>query len=362
MNWDDRNQNGGPWSSKSPETGGGSGLSRFFRRIFENPENPLGWSVFMFRFAGITVRAHLIMIIFISVMLLRTILESSAWWYMAIFQIVAIFGLVTIHEFGHCFAARWSGGAANRIVLLPWGGLALTMPADGWRAHFITTVGGPLVHLLIFPLTTLALLGTGHADAILFNPFDFNPTLSGLPGGVSLYSTAILFLWYVHAINIILFGFNVFFPMFPMDGGRMVQELLWAKLGYRRSMEVAILIGFFGAMVLAGIGLVIEQTMLVIIAIFGALFCWQERQRIRAGAFQEADEYGLWASLKTEDRGAHAPSEREVRKARKKEERETLSQEELDRILAKIATDGMGSLTRREKRILEGETKKRRGE
>ena len=42
--------------------------------------------------------------------------------------------------------------------------------------------------------------------------------------------------------------FNVI-PAYPMDGGRMLQELLWLSVGYARSLRIA---GAVGAIVGAG--------------------------------------------------------------------------------------------------------------
>ena len=39
-----------------------------------------------------------------------------------------VFFSVLLHEFGHCFAARWVGGDANDILMHPLGGLAMASP------------------------------------------------------------------------------------------------------------------------------------------------------------------------------------------------------------------------------------------
>ncbi|MCA9310736.1 MAG: hypothetical protein KDA21_05990 [Phycisphaerales bacterium] len=357
MSWEDRYKEGGAWHDNTAS--GWAGRSgRFFRWLFDNPENPLGWSVFLFRFRGITVRLHLITILFMAVLLIRSISTGAAGvGYMAI-AVGSLFLLVLLHEFGHCFACRWSGGDANRVVMLPWGGLALTRPADGWRAHLVTTVGGPAVNVLIFPLTTMLLVLLGEQDVILFNLLSPSTAAGQVYGSMLVVRQAVFWL---HAVNLYLLLFNLALVMYPFDGGRIVQELLWARLGYRRSMEIAVLVGFGGALVLGAIGLATDAANLVIIAVFGALACWQERQRVRAGAIPDADEYGLWRSVEADEAPGPAETARLIRKQEKAAEQERAQHAEVDRILAKIAAEGMGSLTRREKRILEGETKKRRG-
>ena len=58
-----------------------------------------------------------------------------------------LFGIVLLHEFGHCFAARWTGGDAQEIMMTPLGGLAMTMSRNHWWSRFVTVAGGPLVNV-----------------------------------------------------------------------------------------------------------------------------------------------------------------------------------------------------------------------
>ena len=357
MSWEDRYKEGGPWRD-GDRTGWGGRFGRFFRWLFENPENPLGWSIFILRFKGIAVRLHLITLLFMGVLLIRSISSDALGLGYTALAVGALFLLILLHEFGHCFACRWSGGDADRIVMLPWGGLALTRPADGWKAHLITTIGGPAVNVLIFPLTTATLVLLGESDAIIFNLLQPGIAAGGVDGPYIAVQQAAFWL---HAINLYLLLFNLALVMYPFDGGRIVQELLWSRIGYKRSMEIAVLVGFGGALVLGALALVFEEVNLLIIAVFGAFACWQERQRIRIGAVTEVDEFGLWKGLEKDAApAATAVSARQQRQQDKALEAERLQSEEVDRILAKIAAEGMGSLTRREKRILEGETRKRR--
>ena len=43
-------------------------------------------------------------------------------------------------------------------------------------------------------------------------------------------------------LSYILLVVNLF-PIFPFDGGRVLQALLWPKKGYERSMEIATGVG-----------------------------------------------------------------------------------------------------------------------
>ena len=68
-----------------------------------------------------------------------------------------LFVSVLLHEFGHCFAARWIGGEADEILMTPLGGLALADAAAAAAGRaFVTVAGGPLVNVVICLVTGVA--------------------------------------------------------------------------------------------------------------------------------------------------------------------------------------------------------------
>ncbi len=342
-----------------------SPAGRFFSRIFDNVDNPLGWSIKMFTFRGITTRAH---VIFIAYLLLQVIAAIDPGFYGLAWMMMAMGGLfilVTLHEFGHCFACRYAGGDAEKIVLLPWGGLALCRPPHTWRANFITTAGGPLVNVVLAPVFALALvlLGKGWAIGAQFaDPFSPIAALgddrfAGSSNAMYWFAAAVFML---HTVNLILLAFNVLLPFFPLDGGRLVHALIWRKRGWKTAMEVATLIGFAGAGVLGLVGIVWGQTMLVVIAAFGAFACYQERRNAQAMAeiAGDADPF-LFRQSAEDDTG----SRRAIAASKaKQKEREQRAQEEqtIDTLLSKIAEHGMHSLSRKERATLDRLSKKRR--
>ena len=339
-------------------------VRRFFDRLFESVDNPLGWSMRMFRFRGIDARIHLATVIFILGYLISSISVDRAGLPFVAAAMAALFLIVLLHEFGHCFACRAVGGEADRIVMLPFGGLAFTRPPHDWRSHLITTLGGPGVNVALVPVTSLALFLAGAPRAILFNPLWPSGTYNLLSTGSNLTYYPLLALWSFHYINIVLLAFNVLLPFFPLDGGRIVQALIWRSKGYRKSMEAATLIGFAGAGLLAIVSIFFKEMLLLIIALFGFWSCWVERQRVRAdvelaevGAGPLASGLGvsLGESLDAPDRPAR-PSRAEV-KHQKQEEADAT---ELDRLLEKIGAQGMASLSRTERKALDRLSKKKR--
>ena len=67
-------------------------------------------------------------------------------------------------------------------------------------------------------------------------------TWSGGTAGRSLQPACLLtrLFW----VNYVLFLFNMVLVGFPMDGGRMLQSVLWPRLGYRQATLVAVFAGF----------------------------------------------------------------------------------------------------------------------
>src|SRR5690606_16659920 len=99
-------------------------------------------------------------------------------------------------------------------VMLPFGGLAFTMPPHDWRAHLITTVGGPAVNVAIMPITSLALIALGYGGSVVFNPFEIGDAMpKQAASNGALF--AVIALWQFHVVNILILGFNVLLPFFP---------------------------------------------------------------------------------------------------------------------------------------------------
>ncbi|MEM7621866.1 MAG: DUF6576 domain-containing protein [Planctomycetota bacterium] len=328
----------------------------FTSRVFGSGENPFRWAIPVYRLFGIDTKIHVFFVVYILVQLLATIpLGAAGVGYVALI-LGALFLLVLLHEYGHCFACRFVRGEADEIILWPLGGLAMCRPPHEWRAHLITTAGGPAVNaVLLLPLGAACWLATGTHEAAIFNPFEPSTAFAAVNTSSTALTWLLTALIALHFANAVLLAFNVLVPMYPMDGGRLLQAALWSKLGYHRSMDLTCLVGFGGAGVLAVIGLVFNQTMLLAIAAFGGITCWQARRQLSFGADAGQDAFAEAA------RQAEAIERRERAEARKRREAAILETEQIDRILEKIAKQGMGSLTKRERRMLDAASEKGRG-
>ncbi|MFG0252901.1 MAG: site-2 protease family protein [Phycisphaerales bacterium JB038] len=323
------------------------------RRLFGGSDDPLRWSLPLFTFARIAVRLHVFFLVFIVAQLLSSLSPNSLGpMYMAL-ALAALFGIVLLHEFGHCFACRYAEGEADEILMWPLGGLAYCAPANTPRSHLITVLGGPAVNVVLFPIFAVPLyLLTGDWHAALPNVFQ----LVALPAGTSLWLHA---LWWLNVINLILLLFNLL-PMFPLDGGRIVQALLWMKTDYRRAMGIAVTTGFAAAIVLGVLALALNEIMMLGIAVFGGIVCYLEKRRLQFAqeelGFAGYDFSQGYSGLEEDE---ETPADKRAEKA---EERRAREAAELDRILAKVSTEGMERLTRKERRVLERATKRRQGE
>ena len=263
-------------------------------------DNPFTWALSIGRFGGILVRIHITFLLFAAIMLLRSALPPAQGQTAAPlnFTLMAIamgslFLIVLAHEFGHCLACRWVGGQADEILMWPLGGLAYCRPPNHWKAHLITAIGGPAVNVVICVLAggILGVLTGKWLGVALPNPL----TLSGLYEFEVAQSLAHQSLFLINSTSLILLLFNLL-PIFPLDGGRIVQSALWPRLGYSRSMTFAVRSGYVGALLLLLFGAVTSHWTLVGVALFGLVTCYITQKQLQwtdSTLGFESDEYAL---------------------------------------------------------------------
>lgn len=181
----------------------------------------------LFRVAGIQVYLHFTWFIIAALEIVRFAhrYHNPVW---AVAEYLGLFFIVLLHEFGHAFACRQTGGQADRIVLWPLGGVAFIKPPSRAGAYLWSIVAGPLVNAALFPLFVIFAFAAmrWHWRTVAPDLFQF------------VFSVAF--------INGFLLFFNLL-PVYPLDGGQIVRGLLWFKLGPIRSLKIASVIGFIGA-------------------------------------------------------------------------------------------------------------------
>ncbi len=342
---------------------GGGGLGERFARYFRSRAGFFSWSLPLFTVprrvpgvGGIRVRIHLLYILVALGELLGAGGRGSIGLVFVAAMLGTLFVLVLLHEFGHCLACRLVGGQADDILMWPLGGLAYCQPPRRWKPALITTLAGPGVNLALLPVFGAALLLTGSGwSEVVFNPFQPDVAFTG-------YGRA--WLWSAHYVNLMLLLFNMLVPMFPMDCGRVLQEVLWGRLGYKRSMVIALNVGLVTAVAMGVIGLSTGQMRLVSVAIFGGFTCWNERRTLQMMEDQPAwafdTDKGNGGFENAADGGAAAAGRRTQKREEKRRSEEQERRTEIDRILDKIRDGGVHTLSKREKAMLQDETNRKR--
>jgi Zn-dependent protease len=154
-----------------------------------------------------------------------------------------------LHEFGHAFACRQTGGQADTIVLWPLGGIAFVKPPARPGAYLWSMAAGPLVNVVLFPLLTLFAFVVTKLHWEIVHPDFYRFVLT------------------VCFMNAVLLFFNLI-PVYPLDGGQILRGILWFKIGPIRSLKVASIIGFGGAILFGLWAIAAQSIWLGIIAFF----------------------------------------------------------------------------------------------
>ena len=219
------------------------------------------WQWKLGRFAGIDVYVHATFLLLIGFVGYSHWLEHQKWSEVlnGILFIVALFGCVVLHEYGHALTARKYGIKTRDITLYPIGGVARLerMPEKPVEELWVALMG-PAVNVVI--------------AALLFAYLFFTRSLVPLN---ELTVASGSFLERLMTVNISLVLFNLI-PAFPMDGGRVLRAILAMRMDYVRATQIAATIGQGMAFLLGFIGLFSNPFLLFI-----AFFVW-------IGASQEA--------------------------------------------------------------------------
>ncbi|MCP2266748.1 site-2 protease family protein [Promicromonospora thailandica] len=148
--------------------------------------------------------------------------------YLAAFVFVLLlFGSVFLHEVAHALVARARGQNVTELAVTLWGGHTaytggLGRPLDG----FLVAVVGPLTNLV---------LAAGFGLAYQASPVLNLPTVLL---GLAAVSNA-----FVGAFNLL--------PGLPLDGGQILESLVWAVTGRRTAGTIAA--GWVGRVVAVGV-------------------------------------------------------------------------------------------------------------
>ena len=269
----------------------------YYRDRSSGPTNPLMWllsgSVSLGVWFGIHVRVHAMMVVFIA---LTILLRQFGTWHLSIESMAILFVVVLLHEFGHCYGSWLVGGQPSQILMHPLGGLAFAdAPRRPW-ANFVTVLFGPLVNVLICTVATLGMMVlAGTWRIVPWNPFALNmpAILNVIRHGTETFRFLVL----VFSISYGVLLFNLW-PVFPLDGGQLLQSVLWAKFGYYRATIFATVTGMIGASIFGVLALMWGNFFIVFIAIWGFMTCLNMHRELKAnGPWAYEDEFDYAGSM-----------------------------------------------------------------
>lgn len=374
----------------------------------------LSWSVPLFRAFGIPVKVHALFFIITLGLFFREVLKPHAvvaWYDVFGFSIALLFGIILLHEFGHCFGGRAVGGEANEILIWPLGGLAFVEVPQVPRAHLIMVAAGPAVNAGLCVATGIALAAAGFlpnanpvaspyvaevknyrdgrvytstyglrfykpgtADEVQVQPPEITGKYVSPPEigemlknqGLDRAVAPTWVVWVQRAfwLNFVLLLFNLL-PAYPLDGGQLLQGIIWARTGsYRQGTAVAAYAGYISAMLMFVIAFTLDESILVFIGFFLYYSSSQKMQQLETdeGVFGYDFSAG-YTSLERDD--PPPPPKKKVgplkkwlqaRRARKiaaEAEERVRDDERMDGLLDKIAKQGKQSLTDEERRFME---------
>jgi Zn-dependent protease len=327
----------------------------------------LNWSLPVGSIFGIRVRIHWILLVLWALRFHDYFsrhgtgrLEALGHW---LLDVGLLFGIILLHELGHCFAARRVGGSAESILLWPLGGLAALNVPQHWYPNLIATIGGPLVNVLI---------------AMIAFPAFFVLDAIGPAWSQSHWVDTVR--WVLLYANTYLLLFNLV-PIYPLDGGRIFFDLAWrheelkggAGIGpyYRAALRTVFVTRVF--LVLIVLYALYTRNLWMI---FIALWCFQSTELFRysvAHGGGEESTYGHdfsegytslergWSKSERSRGQPRRPGFFERLKARFSEPKVITIEDarRVDEILEKIAREGEASLTRGERRFLSKMSRRR---
>lgn len=195
--------------------------------------------------AGAPLRVSWFLVIFFVYQLIDSLSLSGAPILVRVAQVVGneCLLLLTIlsHEMGHGTMARRKGGQIAEVLLWPFGGICFTTRPNGRNSReklvdeLWIVVAGPATH---FPMaaiwvTILSLFAAFCSHLVLQPAWQHLIPFSGVMGHcVAADQEGCFHSWFGYLtymflvqavqINVMLFMFNVFFPMYPMDGAKII--------------------------------------------------------------------------------------------------------------------------------------------
>ena len=372
--------------------------------------DPMSWALPVFRAFGIPVKVHLFFFIITLGLFIRQVADKDnvvGWETILLFTVGLLFGIILLHEFGHCYGGYRVGGEPQEVLIWPLGGLATVDVPHNWKAHTVTAAAGPAVNVILCGLCTLVLFAAGFLPNA--NPFS-DPYVSEMRNyrdgrvytaeyGLRLYKPgtaepadtppevlarfgkpvevneavvqarldrALAPTWLVWVnrtfwLSWVLLLINLL-PAFPLDGGQIMQGLIWARSDYRRGTTIAAYSGYVVGVLVLVAGIAANEALPLLLGLFMFYASSAKLHALEAEEGVYGDFSQGYMSLER-DEPAPRPKRpnfvkrwlqaRAARRLQREIEQRQAEDVRMDELLDKIARFGKGSLTDEEKRFME---------
>lgn len=372
--------------------------------------NPMNWAVTLFRAFGVRVRLHLLYPLFVIPVLFRLLNAEGnvIHWLDAVLLVAVVpFCIILAHEFGHVFAGRSVGGDSEEILMWPLGGLAFVSGPRDWKAHTIIAAGGPLVNVIICFAAAVLLAGAGFLPNLnpVTHPFLLElknyrdgrlytgeygeryykpgttevqsfipvvkpgePTIQGKAAELAGSERAQAPAWAIWTARVfwlswMLLLFNLL-PAFPLDGGQILQGLVWWRTDYARGTTVACASGYMVGVLFLMLSIAFNESILMGLGMFMLFQCWLTMRQLVMDSGEFGYDYsgGYPGTLADEDDEPKKPRKpglirrwlraRAARRLQRETEAKARDEERMDQLLAKINLHGQASLTAEEQAFM----------
>lgn len=318
-------------------------------------------SIPLFRLAGIPVRMSL----FLPLFFVLTLVSTPGYRQSAVFlAILTYFGVLAVsaflHECGHAWAARRDGLGVHEITVGMLGGHTIHDPARTTNSELRVSLAGVAVNVLIALAAGAAIWG-----------------LSGALPGTPLFRAAEGVLATIWGINVFLALFNIL-PGIPFDGGHATEALLAKKYPRYRARIAVLTSGTIIASAIIVIGLAGHDmlwTFVGVSCLTEVISGWRDLREGAAGHETLLGAYDFSNGYTSLEKGPPTAPPRESRAEIRRREREKSDAEareaaaarevrdakaRLDRLLDRIAADGISSLTTEERAFLNEQSRRLR--
>jgi Zn-dependent protease len=305
-----------------------------------------GGSFQMFSAGGIRVRVHAGALLVAMVYLAAGAADSSLPRHLL--TIGVLLTLVLLHESGHCFAAMLLGGSTEEVLLWPLGGLVDARPPHRPLSVLITALAGPMANMAACTACWVALRFPLHSGSATLNPFAL-----ALPS--IAWTDPRFYLLLIFDLSYLMMLVNLL-PIPPLDGGRVLQCILWPSLGYGRALLSACNVGILLALAIGLVAVALGNWLLCFVMLSCLVICVQRRAVVSAAGVGSYDE--LSGALPRQRR--HRLNRLAKWRARRQIRREEAETIRVDEILSKVYHGGIHSLSWGEKRLLRRATVRQR--